>query len=120
MADIEAIVVPAVATGQFTIAEATHKQLGFVTPVAFLTWGSFSADIDRAIQQSPDRPFPSGIKDWRSGDYVWVVEAVGDQRLLTDMLQKQQGGAWKGKTVRMRIQGADGKMEIRTLSSESA
>lgn len=120
MADLEAIVVPAVATGQFSIAEATHKQDGYVTPVAYLLWGSFSAEVDRELSAAPDTPFPSAPREWRGGDVVWIVEAAGDQNLVGELIRRQREGSWNGRTVRIRAAGADGRVEVSTLSQRAA
>ena len=120
VADLESIVAPAVATGQFLLAESTNDETGFTKPVAFLLWASFSAAIDARLTAAPEQPFPSKPADCKSGDIVWVVDAAGDQALIGQMIQQQKAATWKGKMVRMRVAGEGGCIAVNTLMERQA
>lgn len=120
LADLSGIVVPAVASGQFTVAEASSKQTGIVTPVAFVIWGSFSAAIDAKLSAEPELAFPTQQAEWTSGDVVWIVDAAGDSSVISTMLKQQQETSWKGKTVRMRVAGEGGRIAVSTLMQKPA
>lgn len=117
LADIEMFVGPAVTTGQFSLAEATHKQNGLVTPVAVVLWASVSDAVDARISAAPQQPLSLVAADWKSGDTIWIVEAIGDQKMIGTMLQRLQATQWKGRTVKMRAHGEGGWVVTQVLPS---
>lgn len=119
LADIESVVGPAVTTGQFSLAEATHKKNGLVTPVAIVLWASVSDAIDRELSTNPARPLKLAVADWKSGDHVWIIEAIGEQRMLGAMLKQLQASAWKDRDVKMRAREDDGGVAVRLLGTKA-
>jgi len=120
LAEIENIVAPAVMTGQFSLAEATHKQHGLVTPVAVVLWANVSDQIDARISGQPELPMNLAPPDWKSGKTVWIVEAIGDQKVVGAMLGRLQETTWKGRTVKMRSQGEGGRIVATVLAKATA
>ena len=49
LTEVEALVVPAVMSGQFLVAEAQSKTKGFVTPVAIALWATVSREVDQRL-----------------------------------------------------------------------
>ena len=49
LADIEWMVLPPVAAGQFYVVEAMDKERGFRAPVAAVTWAFVSEEVDKAL-----------------------------------------------------------------------
>jgi cytolysin-activating lysine-acyltransferase len=86
LAAVEQLVVPAVLTGQFTLAQARSQANGMTAPVAVVLWASVSAEIDKRLAAESDQPVRLEPKDWKSGDKVWLVEAVGDARVVNALL----------------------------------
>lgn len=115
LVDVENIIGPAIATGQFSLAEAAHKESGLITPVAVVLWASLSDALDQAISTHPEMPLALKPADWKSGDNVWVVEALGDQRVIGSIMQHLHQGTWKGRSVKMRTKGQDGKIGVQVL-----
>ncbi len=112
ISDIEALVVPAVMTGQFVVAEAQSKSQGFVTPVAVALWASVSDEVDQRLSQDLDQPFKLAVQEWRSGPHPWIVMLAGDRRVLNPMLKQLQDTTLKGRPLKMRVQGQDGKVTV--------
>lgn len=119
LVDIENIVGPAVTTGQYSLAEATHKQNGLVTPVAVVLWASVSAAIDARISTEPEKPFSLASDEWKSGDRIWLVEAIGNQQVIGTMLQRLQATHWKGRTVKIRAPIGGGRVVTQILKEKS-
>jgi hemolysin-activating ACP:hemolysin acyltransferase len=117
LADLEATVAPALLNGQFSLAEMKHQQNGSVTPIAAVLWASVSDDVDRRIAVEGFRLQPS---EWNSGKIIWVVEVVGDGRMLKAMVKRLREKAWKGRVVKICARGADGKWSGRLLQSGTA
>jgi hemolysin-activating ACP:hemolysin acyltransferase len=112
LADLEWLVLPAVLSGQFRIAQA--QQAAAVAPVGVVLWASVSADVDRRLSDlsAPARLRPD---EWRSGDVPWLMELVCDTRAQQALLKELGDGVFKGRSVKMRMRGADGKVQVGTL-----
>ena len=115
LSDIEVIVGPAISTGQFLLAEATRAQNGLVTPIAAILWACVSPAIDKRIAADPSQPMALTAAEWKSGDIIWIVDAIGDQTTIGAMIKNLQDATWKGRTVRMRAQGEGGRIVAHTL-----
>ena len=120
LSEIERIVGPAVVTGQFSLAEATHKENGLVMPVGVLLWGSVSLEIDRRLQAlKGDAPFTLAPREWKSGDIVWLVEVIGSKTVVDAMLRRQHETSWRGRTVRTRNADA-GAVKAHPMAAQRA
>ncbi len=117
LADLEWLVAPAVATGQFTIAEAQMKANGITQPMGVVLWARVSPDIDKRLQKEIDKPLQLKPQEWASGDIIWLVEVAGEPRVLDAVMKRMRETVWAGKTVRVRGKDKDGKAAVGTLSN---
>jgi cytolysin-activating lysine-acyltransferase len=115
IAALEWLVIPPLLTGQFSIAEARSKQSGASAPVAVALWARVSAEVDKRLSENLDKPMQLRPREWRSGDILWLVEAVGDARVLPQLLKRLGETTFKGREVKIRSRGADGKVTVRSL-----
>lgn len=113
--DLEWLVVPAVLSNQFLLAEARAKGNGFTAPVGVVLWASVSAEVDQRLTANIAQPMRLKPEDWRSGDILWLVDAVGPAKLIGSMLQQLHTKVFKGRQVKLRAQGQDGKPQVRTM-----
>lgn len=118
LADLEWLVVPAVLTGQFSLAEAQSKTNGMMAPVGLVMWAAVSPDVDRRLRENLQGPMRLTPQEWRSGDILWVIDAVGDPRILQAMLQNTANKEWKGRNVNLRVRGQDGAVRVGTLTTQ--
>ncbi len=118
LAELEWMVLPALAHRQVRIAEGMSPELGFVAPIAVILWASVSAEVDQRLHQSIDLPIRLKPEEWRSGDIVWIVEAVGEQRAVTATLEHLKQNELKDRTVRLRIKGKEGQAMVGRLEIE--
>ncbi|MDX2307943.1 MAG: toxin-activating lysine-acyltransferase [Hyphomicrobium sp.] len=109
LSDLEWMVVPALQTGQFAIADAQSKETGVVMPVGAVMWAFVSDDIDRRMSGDLERPFKLEPNEWRSGANPWIVAAFGDPKVVGGLLQQLTKTVFKDKPAKMRARGADGK-----------
>jgi hypothetical protein len=58
--------------------------------------------------------------DWRSGDIPWVISGVGDQKVLSGLLHQLTTTVFKGRDVKMRAHGADGKVTAGRIEIQTA
>lgn len=115
LAGVEELVVPAVLTGQFFLAEAQSKENGFTSPVGVVLWASVSPEVDARLASTPEQPFKLTPQEWKSGDHVWLIDAIGDQRVVGGMLKHLQTSVWQNRPVKLRMKNAQGAIEVKTL-----
>lgn len=118
LGELETFVVPAVATGQFSVAQAQLKTNGAVAPVGIVLWASVSPEIDQRLAAAPDKAIRLQPAEWRSGDIIWIVEAAGDRRVIAAQLKRLTSAEWSGKVVKLRVKGPDGKPAVRILEAQ--
>ena len=118
LVEVENVIGPAIATGQFSLAESTHKETGLVTPTAVVMWASLSDALEQEITAHPEKPLALKATDWKSGNNILVVEALGDQRIVSSIMQRLLQGAWKGRSAKIRVKGPDGKIGVYAVAQK--
>ena len=117
LADLEWLVLPAVITGQYSVAEAQSKLNGLLAPLAVLFWASVSPDVDKRITENLSIPIRLTPQDWRSGDIIWIVDVIGDPRVIQAMIKNAAASQWTGRQVKLRKRGPDGAPAIAVLQA---
>ena len=115
LSDLRWLVLPAIRTGQLAIAASQSKSRGHTAPVAAVLWASVSLEIDARLAEKPDAPIRLAPKDCKSGEIVWIVQTVGDDRVVSALVRQLQAGAWKGKVVKARVKNSDDSIEVRVI-----
>ena len=112
--------VPAVVTGQYVTAEAQSRENGLTSPIAILLWASVSDEVDKRLSADAEQPLRLSAAEWNGGDNIWVVEAVGDTRAISLLIKRMNDTRWKGRPVKVRARGEDGKALVKTISAAAA
>lgn len=120
LSDLEWLAVPAVTTGQFALAEAQSKTNGMMAPVGLVLWASVSPEVDARLRAELASGLTLKPNEWKSGDILWVVEAVGDPKILQAMLQRTSQNEWQGRPANLRIRDKDGIVKAGVLSQRPA
>ena len=145
IADLEWLVLPAVMSGQFRVAEAPASLLGrerrpdrgsdkaqargqakeqakaqsgaggVLMPVAVALWARVSNEIDAPLAGNLDQPVRLKPGQWASGDNVWLVAAAGDRRALPRLIDRLAQAELKGRRIRMRVRGPGNTVVVKTL-----
>jgi cytolysin-activating lysine-acyltransferase len=142
LADLEWLVLPAVMSGQFRVAEAPAslgpdkgpgkgpdkaadktpdkapdktKTGGVLVPVAVALWARVSAEIDKALAGSLDRPVRLKPHQWASGEHVWLVAVAGDRRAVPKLIERIANTDLKGQRIKMRVKGTGNTVVVKTL-----
>ena len=112
LAELEWLVVPALASRQFRVAEGVSQDKVLVAPIAAVIWASVSPEVDKRLAETLDAPIRLKPEEWRSGAHIWIVETLGEAKAVTVLLQHVMQHDLKDKVVRMRVRGQDGKVSV--------
>ena len=134
LADLEWLVLPAVMSGQFRVAEAPAslgpgkgpdkaadkapdktRTGGVLVPVAVALWARVSGEIDKALAGSLDRPVRLKPHQWASGEHVWLVAVAGDRRAVPKLIEQIARTDLKGQRIKMRVKGTGNTVVVKTL-----
>jgi hemolysin-activating ACP:hemolysin acyltransferase len=118
LGDLEWLVIPPMLAGQYRIGEAKPKTGGSI-PVAVVLWASVSADVDKRLQQIGREPIRLRPDEWTSGDILWLVHAAGEPRFVRPVLKQLSETAFKGRQVKLRGVGKDGKPAVQLLPADA-
>lgn len=100
LSDLQSLVFPAVASGQYSIAEAQSADTGMSAPVGLVLWASVSAAVDQELSAARDFPLRLKKEDWTSGDIIWLISAIGDMPVVDAILTRLSETQWSGKPVK--------------------
>jgi hemolysin-activating ACP:hemolysin acyltransferase len=117
LGDLEWLVLPPLLTGQCSVAEAKSKENGTSIPVAVALWASVSAEVDRRLAENLNTPIRLRPDEWRSGEILWLIDAVGDRRVVPGLLKQLADNTLKGREIKVRGRGEGGKVEVKNLQT---
>jgi hemolysin-activating ACP:hemolysin acyltransferase len=113
LSDLEWLVVPAILTGQCAVMEAkvNNRQV----PVAVALWAGVSEEVDKRLSENLTSPIRLRPDEWRSGGFLWLIDAVGDPKAVLHLLNEIHKTTFKGRKVKVRTIDADSRRIIDTL-----
>ncbi len=121
LASIQTLVGPAISSGQFMVLSAHDKARGVTTPAAIALWANVSADVDRRMMSDDAAQSPLlKAEEWTGGQIAWLVVLTGDKRMLPSLVSRLQQTKLKGRAIKVRLKGDDGKLIMRTLPPAKA
>ncbi len=115
LSDLEWLFLPALQANQFRIAEAKFN--GTNVPAGFLLWASVSPDVNKRLSETASAQVRLRPEDWRSGDILWIIEAVGDPRAIGPLLKAFRDQNPNGRSAKVRITSKDGKVSVVELGT---
>ncbi len=114
LSDLEWLVLPPIMTGQFAILDAQVN--GQTVPVALALWASVSAEVDQRLSDPTLPTLRLKPDEWRSGEILRLIDAVGDGNAIPHLLQRLNEGPFAKREVKMRRAGSQGITTIARLS----
>ena len=115
ISDLEWLIVPPLMLGQFAVAEAKAQADGPSTPVAMVLWATVSPEVDQRLSADLANPIRLRPEEWRCGETLWLIDAVGEPRVLAGLLKQITETAFAGRILKVRQSGADGKVVVAAL-----
>jgi cytolysin-activating lysine-acyltransferase len=113
LSDLEWLVAPPILTGQCAVMEATVN--GRQVPVAIALWANVSEDVDNRLSGSLTAPIRLRPDEWRCGDVLWLIDAVGDVKAIPQLLEQLKATTFTGRVAKMRTQGPNSRPAVATL-----
>lgn len=118
LADLEWLVLPAIALKQFSVASASNAQTKSPRAVGVALWAKVSDDVDQRLSTALDVPIRLRPDEWRSGETIWLVAMVGPQQIMTPFMKHLGATEFGGRAVKMRALGDDGKPTVKQVRFE--
>ncbi len=115
LSDLEWMVLPAITTGQFAIAEQRHKDSGLTSPRAAILWASVSDEVDQRLSANRSGAIRLKPSEWSSGTNAWLVDAVGDARAIKVLVDQVLSGTLKARALKAIVRGPDGKPTVQIM-----
>lgn len=103
LSDLEWLVVPHILTGQCAVMEARIN--GRQVPVAVALWATVSEEVEKRLAENLAMPMRLRPDEWRSGDILWLIDAVGAPKAVAFLLNQISETTFKGRKVKMRTFG---------------
>jgi cytolysin-activating lysine-acyltransferase len=106
ISDLEWFVMTPVLLQQFRIFYAQDR------PVGALLWAFASDEVEARLAQGVTRLRP---QDWKSGDKLWVVEAIAPFGGPEEMIKDLKANVFATREVRYVAMTTEGKKEVRKV-----
>jgi cytolysin-activating lysine-acyltransferase len=120
LADLEWMVVPAMQTGQFAVAEAQSQETGVVAPLGVVLWAMVSTEVDKRLIAEAGQPMKLEPGEWRSGDIPWIVAAFGDNKVVGQLFEQLSKNVFTKQPAKLRARDKDGKPFVGRLEFKPA
>jgi hemolysin-activating ACP:hemolysin acyltransferase len=120
LADLDWLVLPAIATNQYALNEVTDDATGATLPVAVALWASVSEEVDRRLSANPTGQIRLKAEEWNSGTIPWLVEAVGEPRATGALLKAILERRFAATGLKSIGRDDQGRTVVRVLKSSEA
>lgn len=92
VADLEWLVMPALALKQMRVFRDKRK------PLAYFSWAYVNKEVETRLLNGQGRLAP---KDWKSGNRAWIIDAIVPGKKTLAFYHELNEQAFKGKEVRL-------------------
>ncbi len=120
LAEANASIAPPLSLGQIALM-ASKKQEGAPIALAAAAWWAYvSPEIDQRLTDSREPQLKLHPDEWRSGDQPWIIDAIGDPRIVSELVKTLAERHFRGKTAKLRAVMPDGRMAVGRLAPRTA
>jgi cytolysin-activating lysine-acyltransferase len=106
ISDLEWFVMTPILCQQFRLFYAKNK------PVGVVLWAFANDEVAKRLAEGTTKLRP---QDWKSGDQLWVVEAIAPFGGPEAMIQNLKDQVFADKELRYLTMNAEGKKELKVL-----
>ncbi|MGD9851518.1 MAG: toxin-activating lysine-acyltransferase [Nitrospirales bacterium] len=103
LADLEWLVIPALATNQVTTVRGKLKdQNGLTIPLGMALWAHVSEEVDKKleVQQQANIPFRLAPHEWKSGEIPWLLAVLAPKEVAQALVKKLEESVFKDKSYK--------------------
>ena len=141
LADLEWLIIPPLLANQFLVVEAQLKApvfedgeavtkdtgadvfqeqdqsqfSGVRIPVGMALWAKVSPEVDAKLSQNLDRPVKLCPDEWRSGEINWLIEIIGDEKVMAGLYSKLKSDVFKGQSFKVRAKNEKGERFVKVV-----
>jgi hemolysin-activating ACP:hemolysin acyltransferase len=103
LADLECLVIPALATNQVTTVRGKLKDKNDLTvPLGLALWAHVSEEVDKKLeaQQQQQMPFRLAPQDWKSGEIPWLLAVLAPKEVVQVLVKKLEETVFQDKSYK--------------------
>jgi hemolysin-activating ACP:hemolysin acyltransferase len=115
LADLEWLVAPALATGQFQMAEGLDPATGARGPLALVTWANVSGETEARLRGNAGQSHRLRPDEWANGPHAWLMLAAGEPRAVQGILGNIAGTHFKERPLWVEQRDAAGRTVVTSL-----
>jgi hemolysin-activating ACP:hemolysin acyltransferase len=120
LADAQSFLTPAIAHGQLAILGTQQGEDGPTALAAAAWWAMVSPEVDQRLTQSHDAHLTLDAADWHSGDQPWIIETIGDTKVVNELMRRLAERTFTGKPAKLRARLPDGRIAVGRLERKPA
>jgi cytolysin-activating lysine-acyltransferase len=118
LSDLEWLVMPAIATGQFIVAEHREGPTGISIPAAAVLWARVSEEVDARLRGNLERGVRLRPEEWASGAIPWLVEGCGESRAVGKLVGAIVEKQFPVVGIKTIGRSPDGTLGVRVLKKD--
>lgn len=104
--------IPQNENGDGASAEGATPITGPRIPVGLALWAKVSPEVDEKLSANLNAPVKLRPDEWRSGEVNWIIDVLGDEKIMQSLYAKLKGDVFKGQTFKVRAQNKEGKRVV--------
>ncbi|MEQ1652886.1 MAG: toxin-activating lysine-acyltransferase [Hyphomicrobium sp.] len=120
LSEASAYVTPALALGQIAMMGAQQADSGPMALAAAAWWAFVSPEVDQRLSESREPHLKLASSEWKCGDQPWVIDTIGDPRLVNELVKRLAVSNFKGKPAKLRAFLPDGRIAVGRLEPKPA
>jgi hemolysin-activating ACP:hemolysin acyltransferase len=120
LADLEWLVLPALASNQVAVLDAPNNANIMSGPAAAILFARVSPEVDKRLSTSPAFRVRLKPEEWTSGNIPWLVEAVGEQHAVSTLIKILLDQRFKATGLKTYSRGPDGKPIVGHMRASDA
>ena len=117
--DLNTYLAPALGLGQFAVVGAKDQSTGPTKVAAAAWWAFVSPEVDQRLTESREPFLTLAPDEWNSGPVPWIVEAIGEARVVNELLKQIATRNFKGATAKLRAVLPDGRIAVGRMEPSS-
>lgn len=92
------------------------SQIGPRIPVGLALWAKVSPEVDEKLSSNLNTPIKLRPDEWRSGEINWIIDVLGDEKIMQSLYAKLKGDVFKGQRFKVRAQNKEGERVVTEVS----